>query len=87
MILAGTGHRPDKLGGYNKRTYKRLTDLAIAAIRFYKPSEIITGVALGWDTWLAIAAIEEKIPYTCAVPFKGQEKRWRHEDKQRYHCD
>lgn len=76
MILAGTGHRPDKLGGYGAESRDRLVALAHAAIRKYNPARVITGMALGWDMALAHAAYSLDVPYTAAIPFEGQESRW-----------
>ena len=73
--------RPCK--GLNKRINK-LIEIASEWIKEHKPEEIISGVALGWDTALALAAIENKIPLTCAIPFKGQESRWTKESKDIY---
>jgi uncharacterized phage-like protein YoqJ len=81
-ILAGTGHRPDKLGGYGADVSTRLIDLARAALMKYRPDEVVCGMALGWDTALALAAIELGIPLTAAVPFEGQERTWRPEQQQ-----
>jgi uncharacterized phage-like protein YoqJ len=84
MIICGTGHRPDKLGGYSGRVRDRLVDLAIKALERYKPEHVITGMALGWDTALADAADVCGIPYTAAVPFRGQESRWPAEARTHY---
>lgn len=81
-VLAGTGHRPDKLGGYGAEVSARLVDLARAALVKYQPDEVISGMALGWDTALALAAIELGIPLTAAVPFEGQERKWRPEQQE-----
>ena len=83
-ILAGTGHRPDKLGGYGAGVSARLGDLARAAHTKYQPDEVISGMALGWDTALALAAIELGIPLTAAVPFEGQERKWRPEQQETF---
>ena len=80
-IFAGTGHRPDKLGGYGADVSTRLVDLARAALTKYRPDEVVSGMALGWDTALALAAIELGIPLTAAVPFEGQERKWRPEQQ------
>lgn len=74
-IVAATGHRPDKLGGYSKENLERLIDFAIEHIP-KDTTKVISGMALGWDMAIAYASIELKIPFTAAVPFKGQEKMW-----------
>jgi len=84
VILAGTGHRPDKLGGYGAAVSARLVDLARAALIRYRPNEVISGMALGWDTALALAAIELGIPLTAAIPFEGQECKWRPEQQEQF---
>jgi uncharacterized phage-like protein YoqJ len=74
MIAAATGHRPEKLGGY--QTHGRLVDLAVAALSKYKPEKAISGFALGWDQAFADAAIQLKIPLIAAIPFPSQPSRW-----------
>ncbi len=77
MILAGTGHRPDKLGGYSLQVYDRLRALAVAALKKLQPDQVISGMALGWDLALAEAAVQLEIPLTCALPCVGQYRPWK----------
>lgn len=84
-LLVATGHRPNKLGGYNTRAESRRVALAIAVLKHQKPSHVITGMALGWDMAIAEAAAQLNIPYTAVIPFHGQETRWNKNDQQRYH--
>lgn len=81
MILAFTGHRPGKLGGYD---ITNLTAFAKKILIETKPATVISGLALGWDSAVADAAIELDIPLIGAVPFAGQPARWRDEDKALY---
>jgi uncharacterized phage-like protein YoqJ len=81
MIVAGTGHRPDKLGGYNNDTYLKLVEIAEEWLIENKPSKVISGMALGWDQALAQAAINCNIPLIAAVPFEGQERMWSDKSK------
>lgn len=87
--IAATGHRPNKLWGYNydEPHYKILKDIfksyIINAINNTedKTVECITGMALGVDTIFALAAIElsllgYNINLIAAIPFKGQECKW-----------
>lgn len=74
MIVSGTGHRPDKLGGYSKEVGLKLKQLAIENLEGV--TKVVSGMALGWDTALALAALELKIPLVAAVPFLGQERMW-----------
>lgn len=86
MILAATGHRPDKLGGYpvTEKEFNILADVAAEAIEEINPDAVITGMALGWDMAVAEACCFLKLPYIAAVPFVGQESRWNSVDKRRY---
>lgn len=84
MILAFTGHRPQKLGGYSDDTFNRLVALAKAVITKYHPMSIITGMALGWDQAVAQAAIELHVPFTAAIPFIGQESKWPEQSQAKY---
>jgi uncharacterized phage-like protein YoqJ len=76
MIIAATGHRPDKLGGYSEGVRERLIDGAMRYLEQENPDEVISGMALGWDQAWAIAAIRLGIPLTCALPFQGQFSKW-----------
>lgn len=84
MILAATGHRPDKLGGYSLTGFERLRKIATEYLEEAKPEKIISGMALGWDTAWAVAGQALKIPVIAAVPFFGQESMWPVESKTKY---
>jgi uncharacterized phage-like protein YoqJ len=76
MILAGTGHRPDKLGGYFDHIHIRLLALARAELTRLRPSLVISGMALGWDQALAQAAVDLGIPFDAYLPFIDQDLTW-----------
>lgn len=76
MIVAGTGHRPDKIGGYSEANFKNLVALAEKALKEIGATKVISGMALGWDQALAQAAINLKIPLIAAIPFANQDKVW-----------
>lgn len=78
MIIAFTGHRPDKLGGYKlpNPTYIKVCSAIDAALQEFKPEKIISGMALGVDQWAANIAIKLNIPFIAAIPFAGQEGKW-----------
>ena len=76
MIVAGTGHRPNKLGGYTRDARTRLFNTAIRSLEHLRPTKLISGMALGWDQALARACVELNIPFIAAVPFAGQETVW-----------
>lgn len=84
MKLAVTGHRPEKLGGYSPEAAARLQAFARFQISMLAPSRVISGMALGWDTAVALATLDLGIPLVCAVPFLGQESRWPFQSQQVY---
>lgn len=83
-IIAATGHRPEKLGGYSKEVSDKLLRLATAAIAKLQTETVISGMALGWDTAIAHAAVNLKIPLIAAVPFAGQDAKWKDEDREKW---
>jgi uncharacterized phage-like protein YoqJ len=78
MIVAFTGHRPDKLGGYKlpNDTYIRVCQKIDTTLRELNPEKVISGMALGIDQWAAMIAHKLGIPFLAAIPFEGQEKAW-----------
>jgi uncharacterized phage-like protein YoqJ len=84
MIIAATGHRPSKLGGYGKETFQNLTIFAENQLEVLSPKKVISGMALGWDQAIACAALDLEIPLVAAIPFKGQEAIWPSESQRRY---
>ena len=71
MIVAATGHRPDKLGGYGEEVFEKLVQLAMGFLEAHhsKITYGISGMALGWDMAYAEALCIKEIPWTAAVPF------------------
>lgn len=89
MIIAGTGHRPDKIrigtrDAYHPQVHSRLVDLARAVLQRKAPTRVISGMAQGWDTTLALAAAQLGIPFDAYVPFEGQESKWPEAAQRRY---
>jgi uncharacterized phage-like protein YoqJ len=84
VILAGTGHR--KIGGcYGDNSVVRAVVARMGAeLDRLKPARVISGMALGVDQWLAWLAVKRGVPFTAAVPFKGQEARWPVEQRAKY---
>jgi len=85
-IIAGTGHRPHRLGGYTPEVFNRLVALATASLTPYQVEHVISGMALGWDQALAQAAINLNIPFHAYVPFRGMDYLW-HQDSRNYFQD
>lgn len=94
MKIAITGHRPNKLGNdYELKSplamwIKREIEDKVADQLYGKRDEehtLISGMALGIDTLFAKIAVEMKIPFIAAIPFKGQEGRWPIHSKNLYY--
>lgn len=87
-ILAGTGHRPPKLGGYKlpNPIYIKVCQQTEKILLEEKPDKVISGMALGFDLWLAHVAIKLGIPVLAAVPFDGQESAWPQSSQQLYNA-
>src|SRR5688572_16517776 len=82
MIICGTGHRPDKLGGYSEHAARIVRRTAHWHLSDHDmPEMIISGGALGWDQALAWAADELGIPYTMALPFEDFDCKWPKESR------
>ena len=65
MILAVTGHRPQRLKGQEKLIKK----WAVEQLTRLQPSLVIDGMAQGTDQIIATAAKELGIPILCCYPF------------------
>lgn len=83
--LCFTGHRPNKLKGYNPKDNKELLwflhDIIVDCVENYAVDTFITGMALGIDTWAAriVLKLKEKYPHiklVAAVPCDKQWAKW-----------
>ena len=85
--LCGTGHRPDKLGSHwNPIGFRPAIRAVQHLISDMSTTEtggitVISGMALGFDMILAVAAIQAReagnpIRLVAAVPFEGHHARW-----------
>lgn len=91
MLIAFTGHRPQKLGGFNDATNMRSvirTEImkVVDTVCPRTDMAFISGMALGVDTWAAELAIQNNILFYAYVPFIGQEKAWPTASQTYYHC-
>lgn len=85
MILGFTGHRPASLPGkYSERTNRALLNTVDFILARYRPTKVISGMALGWDTAVAECAVNKGIGLIAAVPFKSQPSRWPPTSRDRY---
>lgn len=87
MIVAFTGHRPDKLGGFKlpNPTYIKVCRQIESTLKELKPEKVISGMALGVDQWAAFIAHKLNIPFLAAVPFINQECKWPTSSQETYH--
>lgn len=79
-MLAVTGHRPDKLGGYTADADVQLRAFARQVLppllAATSNTHVISGMALGWDQAVAQACVDLNVPFIAAVPFPEQDSRW-----------
>lgn len=94
MVVAFTGYRPEKMPFQESKKDKRY--LAFRAILSRVISRLIelggtyfiSGVARGFDTWVAEEILElrkenKEIQLECAIPFPGQADSWEKADQKR----
>lgn len=87
MKIAGTGHRPKYMPCKYDEDHSwaiQIKKSLAQELQKIQPGLVITGMAIGWDTWLAEAAISLHIPIHCYIPFLGQGDRWPSKARQRY---
>jgi uncharacterized phage-like protein YoqJ len=86
MIIGLTGHRPPRLGlGYTKDDSLFLFKFAVQCLQEEgEITELISGVAQGWDRAGAEAAYFLCVPVRAAVPFEGQESKWPEQAQEDY---
>lgn len=90
MKVMCTGHRPLKIGGYDtpnptEQWVRGTLHQTLASLLERHPKlHGLTGMALGTDLLFAEECKRLGIPYTAAVPFAGQEKRWPEASQNRY---
>lgn len=78
MRVGATGHRPEKIGGYDFYAPLRvwIRNQIKQALIDLEATHGISGMALGVDQDFAYVCIELAIPFTAAIPFVGQEDTW-----------
>lgn len=89
-ILAVTGHRPNKIYAYPACYQKPVFNALVGIIEEWLDTVTgidkgITGMAIGLDQACAQAFINKSIPFTAALPFKGQEAKWPRESQIYYY--
>jgi uncharacterized phage-like protein YoqJ len=81
VIIGVTGHRD---AGQGPGELERFARFFVAHAIRAGVSEIITGMALGWDLAVAEAADWAGVPFLAAIPFPSQADRWSFKDQMRY---
>lgn len=91
LVIAATGHRPKYCPCKYKENHPWLNDLKNrlyadlgAGYNSGQIQYLITGMAIGFDTWIAEVALELGIPVHAYIPFAGQENRWPTSSKEKY---
>lgn len=86
IIVAATGHRPNKIGGYDPQNPQRawLKRQMRLLLEKLKPSYTISGMALGIDQDWALVSLNLGIPFLAAIPFLGQESNWPESSQREY---
>lgn len=87
MIIAFSGHRSDKIGGWilPNPIYISVCQQTEVLLKKINPDKCISGMALGYDQYSANVCIKLSIPFIAAVPFLGQEKMWPEKSKRIYY--
>lgn len=88
MIVSFTGHRSDKIGGWQlpNPTYIYVCQQLERVLKELKPEKAVSGMALGADSYAANVCIKLGIPFVAAIPFVGQEKAWPIASQKTYHA-
>lgn len=77
MNIGFTGHRPNRLGGYDEQAKQRLYKFASwQMLRLEEDNTVYHGCALGWDMAIATAAIQQGHRVVSCIPFLGFNYRW-----------
>ena len=90
MKIAGTGHRPKYCPCKYRVNDPWLIDLKTRLNDYLgiwlkvEPIIVRTGMAIGWDTWLAEVALEMNIELHAYVPFPNQHIKWPTESQNKY---
>lgn len=75
MIFAATGHRPEKLTHEKWGLVDDYLPVMDDLFNRLQPDKLIIGMAAGFDLMAGLTAFANRIPYICAVPWKGHAPR------------
>ena len=78
-----TGHRPQKIGGYDEDNPTRVwvKEALKGVVNTLRPNYAFTGMALGVDQDFAEVCINAGIPFEAVLPFRQQESKWPQESQ------
>jgi uncharacterized phage-like protein YoqJ len=78
VIVAFTGHRPDKFGGWNpdNPVVEQVRRVLRDGLTANWPLYAISGMAQGVDQWAAEVCVEMGIPFVAALPCDGWGLQW-----------
>jgi uncharacterized phage-like protein YoqJ len=84
ISLAGSGHRPEHIARGKmtiEEVRRKIFDFYFDLLTWLKPKEIISGLARGFDLWLAWAAIESDTKLIGARPHPNHTRGWERQDE------
>jgi uncharacterized phage-like protein YoqJ len=86
MIVAITGSRPTKIGGYKlpNPIYNKICREIERLLLEMKPEKCLSGMALGADQYFASVCLKLRIPLVACIPFEGQEMAWPQESQKTF---
>lgn len=77
MNIGFTGHRPNRLGGFNDQARQRLYKfVSNQMLRIEDEHTVYHGCALGFDMAVATAALDQGHRVVSCIPFLGFNARW-----------
>lgn len=83
--LMVTGHRPHKLPPNSEEVIKVILSAKIQQTLLVHPNlNLISGMAIGVDTWFTEIGLKMGIPTHAVIPFKEQASRWSFEEQKHY---
>lgn len=84
ISFAGSGHRPEHIVT-GKRSVEeirdKIFDFYVDLLRWLQPKEVISGLARGFDLWLAWAALETEVKLIGAAPYRDHHSAWEQQDQ------
>lgn len=78
LKVAVTGHRPERIGGYDGDNPTRvwIKEALREVVDTLRPNYAYSGMALGVDQDFVEVCVEKGIPFTAVVPFRAQAEKW-----------